>query len=441
MLEVSPSLTPRYKYTQYGKGTVGVGVADDPDDLVVLGSLASSPGAVTLWGVHTTGHHSLGFPMPGTTNPESHSMRTDWCIAGGHFPDPATRFHGVQIDVTNLTEWAWQPSLSERRVLGERRMTWEFDPPESLDEPLPNGEGYIALKPALNWSGLTIRGVDIKSHSQLEVELFDGWTLANCLESLAIPLASLMTLLSGAKSEVRSLSIWSEEADWSSVHGHSVVSGAPQAAGDLLLHRTDAGSEFLVRWLELCGRVTPVPQILSAIVGGELPTVEAEALALVTTVESLHRTLHPDARRFSDDEVQQSIAALSDSNMPQAVRNSLTSALGTWWPEYSYPMRVRALAEPVADAVPDCVGKLSRWKNAVVEQRVSLAHGLGSRMGHDQVLKMYSLNRSIQWTLLLRLLIEAGVSANVLRRATRSSERFELDRDEWRAHWPAVFAR
>ena len=438
-LEVSPSMTPQFTYTARPNG-VGVGMAEDPDEMAVLGSLATSPGAVTLWGVHTTGRHSLGCPVPGISRPESHSLGADWCIAGGHFPDPAVHFHGLRVDVTNLTEWAWQPSLTELRVVGERRMTWQFDPPASLDDQLSNGEGYLALKPALNWSGPTIRGIDVNSYSELEVELFDGWTLTNCLTKVATPVASLMTLLSGATCEVRSLSVWSEEFDWSSVHGHNVVSSAPKTGAKLLLHRTDVEHGFLVRWLDLCEKISPVPQILSAVVGGQLPTVEAEALALATTIEALHRTLNPGARRFSDDDIRLSIDKLSASDLPQEVRDSLASALGTWWPEYSYPMRVRALAEPVAKAVPDCVGKLTRWKNAVVDQRVSLAHGLGSRMGRDQILRMHSLNRSIQWTLMLRLLLEAGVDPEKLRGATDSSEMFERDRDEWYRHWPKVFA-
>ena len=138
------------------------------------------------------------------------------------------------------------------------------------------------------------------------------------------------------------------------------------SAGDLLLHRTDAGLDFLARWLELCERITPRAADPQCRVSGELPTVEAEALALVTTTEALHRTLYPDVRRFSERDVAESISALSTSTMPKAVRDSFTSALGTWWSDYSYPMRVRALAAPVAEAVPsDCIGKLSRLHGAV----------------------------------------------------------------------------
>jgi hypothetical protein len=146
-------------------------------------------------------------------------------------------------------------------------------------------------------------------------------------------------------------------------------------------------------------------------------------------------------RRFSEDEIEASLTALDASEIPGAVADTLASALRQYWHEYSYPKRVRPLAEPVADAVPACIGRLGRWKNEVVEQRIALAHGMGhGRLAADQVLRMSTLNRSLLWMLTLRLLLEAGVNPSVLAGATASSERFESDRGQWTLHWPDVFA-
>jgi hypothetical protein len=283
--------------------------------------------------------------------------------------------------------------------------------------------------------------VNIATRGELEVELVDGWTLLNCLERLTIPLTTLMTLLSGMPSRLRSLSVWTEDYGWSTVHGYHVESEAPTNCGELLLTREDTGLDFLTRWLEVHERVSPVPEILAAVMSGELPTMEAEAISLVTAMEALHRTLYPDARRFAKRDVEASISALAESDMPDAVRKSFEDALGTWWPEYSYPMRVHALAEPVAAVVPACVGRLNRWKAAVVDQRVSLAHGLGSGgMTTEEILRMYSLNRSIRWMILLRLLLEASVSSAAILKAVNGSEQFRRDQEAWGKHWPKVFA-
>lgn len=172
----------------------------------------------------------------------------------------------------------------------------------------------------------------------------------------------------------------------------------------------------------------------------EFPTVEAQALSLATAVEALHRTLFPRARRFSVEVIDESLEALAVSNIPSPVAETLASALQQYWHEYSYPQRVRALAEPVSAAVPECVGRLGRWKNAVVEQRIALAHGMESgRLEADQILRMSTLNKSLQWMLALRLLLEAGVPPATLAEAAAQSERFVDDRAQWTRHWPRVF--
>jgi hypothetical protein len=45
-------------------------------------------------------------------------------------------------------------------------MTWEFNPPDSLDEILLHDEGYIVLKPTLSWNVLNIRGVNLQTYSE-----------------------------------------------------------------------------------------------------------------------------------------------------------------------------------------------------------------------------------------------------------------------------------
>jgi hypothetical protein len=63
----------------------------------------------------------------------------------------------------------------------------------------------------------------------------------------------------------------------------------------------------------------------------------------------------------------------------------------------SIPFRLKtaasgALAQPVAAALPACTGRLGRWKSAVVNQRISLAHGMQQgRLETEQILRMSSV--------------------------------------------------
>ena len=61
------------------------------------------------------------------------------------------------------------------------------------------------------------------------------------------------------------------------------------------------------------------------------------------------------------------------------------------------------------------------------------------RLEADQILRMGALNRSLQWMLVLRLLLEAGVAPEILAEATAQSDRFAEDSCEWTRHWPKIF--
>lgn len=87
--------------------------------------------------------------------------------------------------------------------------------------------------------------------------------LLDSRHAIATPIATLMTLLSGAESSVRRVAVKNDDVRVQ-VLGYQVATDAPESAGDLLLYRSVLGDEFLPRWLELAQRVAPVPQILAA---------------------------------------------------------------------------------------------------------------------------------------------------------------------------------
>ena len=441
-LDVSPGLTPFHTFTPIEGGGWGIGTTPDPPDMVILGSIPLSPRLVSVWDAITTSRSGVGLPNPleGDLPSSIQGVKGTWCLVGANLEDPDTAFYGIRPDVTNLSQWAWIPASTHTFYPDDRlRYDWHVDlRSKSLDAELKNGAGYVTLAPAASMSPLTIQGFNVSTSSQLEVELFEGWTLTDVVARVLLPLADLMTILSGTTCSARSLEVWAGE--WCSVHGYRIDPQAPQAEGELLFSQPEIGLDFLAQWLDLHYRMTPVPQILGAVIRDEFPTVEAQALSLATAVEALHRTLFPTARRFDVEQIESALTALEKSEIPVAIADTFASALRQYWHEYSYPQRVKALAEPVAQAVPDCIGRLGRWKNAIVEQRISLAHGMGEgRLETEQILRMSTLNRSLHWMLVLRLLLEAGVPPTLLHEATSRSDRFQEDRAQWTHHWPHVF--
>lgn len=441
-LQVSPGLTPMHSYDPIGPGNWAIRATDDPDDMAILGSIPERPQRVTLWDAHTIHRRALGWLSPiQDDGPSAHGLEATWLVVGDHIPDRRTALLGVRPDVTNLAEWAWMPALATSFYPGDRlKLDWHLDiRGKSLDARLVDDAGYITLGPAASHRPPDIRGLKVTTSSQLEFELLNGWTMQETVERALQPLADLMTLLSGAPCVVRSLDIWAGQS-WCAVYGYRVDPHSPESAGELLFTQPEVGLDFLARWLDVHHRMTPVPQILAAVVSNEFPTVEAEALSLATAVEALHRNLDPTGRRFTVEQIDESLTALAASDMPPTVAETFASALRQYWYEHTYPQRVRTLAEPVAAAVPTCIGKVGRWKNAVADQRISLAHGMGQgRLRTEQILRMSALNRSLQWMLTFRLLLLAGVDPNLLTDATQRSPRFNNDSVLWHRNWPRVF--
>jgi hypothetical protein len=77
-----------------------------------------------------------------------------WCLVGDHLENPECQRFGVRPDVTNLAEWAWQPTVEQTIYPDNRlRQDWHLDLAGiSLDTELTDAAGYITLGPAASLS-------------------------------------------------------------------------------------------------------------------------------------------------------------------------------------------------------------------------------------------------------------------------------------------------
>ncbi|MGV0838072.1 HEPN domain-containing protein [Mycolicibacterium thermoresistibile] len=447
-LEVSPSFNPIVEWTQRGPGSFAGSPPQQrvTDDAVVLGATAINPGEVSLWGLRSLRRHLLGFPSPGEDEPRSREvLRADWCLVGALFPDDETEFDTVTLDFTGLHEFANLPSVrTELPDTGMTPMRWVYDPPGAaegvLSIPAP---GKVRFEPLASIPTLGGPDIVLTTGTRLKLAFDNALPLPTVVSTVAVPIATALTILNGAECRVRQLNLSVPSGDSADVYGHVVDASAPRdAVEDPLFTLDDAGgADFVGRWLELSQRVSPVPQILAASYAGEFRTVETEALSLCTAAENLHRRMYPDVRRWTAETVDAAAAGLQDADIPEEVRQALTQAVGQYLYEPSFPRRIEALAGRAAEAVPECVGRINRWKRAVTDQRNTLAHGLRQEEENPDLTEMHYITRSLRWVLTVCLLLEAGVPSERLAGAVRANSRFERDARNWRSVWPNVFAQ
>ena len=377
--------------------------------------------------------------------PELHRLRADWCVAGAHVPSIETRFSAVRARFTHLEPWARLNGVVTRVAQAPRtEVSLTFVPPGAVVVPFEQFQENATLRletlgslpPSSVWGG------SVQTQNRLALEGLSGWTLEQGLSRFVRPIQALLTLLAGERCDVLEYEVQVDDR-WCSVYGDQVNTGAPRPAdASLLLDRVDLPLGTMARWCGLTSELSPGPHVLAAAVAGSFQTIEAEALALTTTAEGLDRVVNPASRRFTEDEVAESIAKLRASEVPENVRDQLISALSLYFAEDSYPTRMLRLASRVAAAAPGCVGKPAKWKASMRDLRVGLAHALGTAEDDSEraLFTMVAQVRCLRWTLLVFLLQEGGVPDDTLQAALRASRRYERDERFWTATLPQVFA-
>ena len=404
-----------------------------------------SSGEVSLWGLRSLRREMLGFASPGEDEPRSREvLAADWCFVGALFPDDETEFDVMTFDVTGLHAFADLPSVHiELPDTGMTPMRWVYDPPDAAEGIVSTpAAGKVRFEPLASMPSLGGPDIVVTTGTRLKLAFDHALPLSTMVSSVAIPIATALTILNGAECRVRRLNLSAPSGDSADVYGHVVDASSPRDSAEesLLTLEGAGGADFIGRWLDLSQRVSPVPQILAASYAGEFQTVETEALSLCTAAENLHRRLNLGERRWTVETVEEAAAGLKDADIPDEVRQALQQALNQYLYEPSFPSRIEALASRAAEAVPECVGRTNRWKRAVTDQRNTLAHGLRSEGENPDLVKMHYITRSLRWVLTVCLLLEAGVQRERLSSAVRANSRFERDARNWRRAWPKVFA-
>lgn len=445
-LEVSPSFNPIVEWTQRGPGSFAGRLPRQrvTDDAVVVGATAIQPGEVSLWGLRFLRKNMLGLPsLEADESPSSEVLRADWCFVGAQFPDDETEFDTVTLDVTGLHAFANLSSVHiELPDTGMTPMKWVYDPPDASEGVVSiPATGTARFEPLASTPTLGGPDIALTTGTRLKLVFDQSLPLSTIVSAVAIPIATALSILNGAECRVRRLNLSVPSGESADVYGHVVDASAPRdcAEKSLLTLEGVGGADFIDRWLELAQRVSPVPQVLAASYAGEFKTVETEALSLCRAAENLHRRLYPDERRWTAQVVDEAKAGLKDADIPDEVRQALTRAVGQYLYEPSFPSRVEALASRAAQAVPECVGQIKRWKRAVTDQRNTLAHGLRQAGSNPDLTEMHYNTRSLRWVLTVRLLLKAGVPSERLAGAIRAKSRFERDARNWRRVWPKVF--
>jgi hypothetical protein len=261
------------------------------------------------------------------------------------------------------------------------------------------------------------------------VETAEGSKIHEAWRRFSVAVSVLLTLLYDADCPPIAFEIQDPETQrWCEVFMPDLVrdvsnTGSTKRDQDPLINRLDLGLDRLAAWFDTTERFTPLPHIVADTVQASDRTLPNRLLELAIAAEGVHRKLHPNARRLTDRQVQDALAALSESDMEREARQVLYTAMKLYLWEPSYPQRLAALAADVSVAVPGVTGKTRKWQDAIRDVRVGFAHALAAGAITSDTLHGYAtLEESLRWLLTGRLLLELGIPADKLAEKFGSSD-------------------
>ncbi|WP_299056407.1 HEPN domain-containing protein [uncultured Nocardioides sp.] len=445
-VDVPGELTPGTRVTVHD-GESRIRPRTEVQDFTVHGNLPVKPWAVSLLDCHTIRRQGNALsPLAGGDHTHQ-VVRALWAVTGAYVTS-ATRYTGVSVSVEGLEEWAISDALEQTLATGPADTTTiSWTSPETREVPFTafHQTATLACESRAQFGGADVHGGWIRATERLALTGLTGWTLDEAVSNYVIPIQSLMTQLLGRVAHVSRLAV---EADgrWLQVYGPHVdhkpaEEAATGSTASLLLDSRGLSLEHVARWCSLTADLSPVVQVVAAAVSREFVTMETEALTMVTTAEALDRRLNRGERLFESETLDEARESLEAASIEPALRERLISSLG-YMHEASMPQRVLRLADSVARAAPDCVGRANRWKRAVVSIRNGGAHGLEASGADDLRAGLpdaYYVTRSLRWALRVRLLQLCGVDDATINEALADSNEYRRDRVMWTANVPTVF--
>jgi hypothetical protein len=414
-------------------------------DFTVHGSLPVQPWSVSFLDCRTVTRRANA--LSGFSGTNAHQVvHATWAVTGAHVTAETT-FSGFRLQLTGLEEWAGSPGLKQtvmtKPPLGST-ISWTTPERHAVEFAEFDQTALLACESSARFAAIDVHGGYIETTNRLALSEIDGWTLRDALARFVVPIQTLMGQLTGHRARIRCLEV-QVDGTWCQVFGPLVEDADPSGGAGrrtvvpVLLDHGALTLDHMARWCGLTVDLSPAPHVVAAALSGEFTTVETEALTLATTAEGLDRRLHPEERRFEAETVERARAQMQSLGIDDALLAAMLGLLGHIH-EPSMPQRVTRLAESVATAAPDCVGRVNRWKRQVTDMRIAGAHGLESQStGDDGLLGLHALTRSLRWALRIRLLQECGVADADITSALASSAEYSRDRRHWRTQLPIVF--
>ena len=428
-LEVLGEITPSiiWKKNPDGEGSVGI-PNDDSGELLVHGNISGAGKPVTLVNSNTYGR-TISFPEIVDAANTQH-FRAEYAVEGAHLSGPSQLYSAATFGIEGLNEWAELQEVKLKFTQDRKGMSLNYQTPESETIDLGAARGTLSLeagwtlKPPTNYLNV------LETPAQFRWSASEGFakTMGQIRAEIITPIQTLLGVLFTQKRTVTHVRVLPESFGvWCEVHAPFVQSESTTSdarAPRPLLGRAAIGQDSVAKWIRDFRKMAPFPSMLISSFTSP-SALETQTLEMALAAEGLHRRLYPEARSLSVEEVTEALEFLDESATQYVGVRTAREALSNYLFEASFPQRLQRLAEDIFEIAPATTGKTNRWKHAVTDVRNSFAHAsFPTEHPEDQYAGYVTLLRSLQWLIWLRVLLEAGVDASILKNSLANNEAY-----------------
>ncbi|WP_157756070.1 ApeA N-terminal domain 1-containing protein [Nocardiopsis dassonvillei] len=436
-LELMGNIMPNFIVAQEGNSYASYKSAPmSNSEMIIHGVISDSPSRVTLVGAHIykSKENFFGHGL------SEQSLTVDRVYLGAHIPSKDFAFKEFRFSVQRLGLWSALPGVGAKIALDHSSFKLEYARKDFPSVEISSPTGTIEFDQKVSFSPPTAQGGGVRTSTWLKFISSEGMTAKGFKEEIAAPVSNLLTYLFDkeckiGKMEVRHPDVkdgaWIETVDYASNFSEDKIEYP-------ILPFEELGIGFVGSFVEVCRRLHPLPNIISSYYR-EPKSLEGSLIQLATSAEGLHRSLYPDSRRFSVEDVEKAAQVMRESCVGSEAKEAIARAVEQYLWEYSYPQRLEQLAEDVRAVAVDATGKTNKWKKAVTDARVSLAHGMKSKPIEEIVNDYVLLTRSLKWVLALRVIMETDIDRNKLKSALGSFEPYRAFTASCRKHLPKIY--
>ena len=432
-LELEGSLTSAMEYQEQtdAAGNVSImgSMGDEPDAFTVLGELRDRQSKVSLFECTTVGRSGDWF----MSEDSAQTVVPAYGLRGDHITEP-TGLTGMRAEVLHLGVWSQAPGF-EMVVFKDGKCTLTYEEPsEPSVASLSNGaEVQLIFATSVRRPSPTGGGFD--RNIGIEVDGFPTASYRDIERLYEVPLSSLLTLCLRRGCPVTRMFMRRDDGPWLEAIAPSLLSAGSEdpefKPWNHLLMLPDIGLSGVARWLDNVDRLGATPPIVARIVASSSIQLETDLFSLTSVAEGLHQRLFGAAAAPVEKEDAKAIRAatkkaLGDSGFSEEHVQAVIDALASI-SRPSYKKRLAKLREHTLDLVHEVFGNdFKEWSKEVTDCRNDLAHHNIGVITPEATGVYAAVIYSLRWLLLVTLLLETGISRDILREKLTGLQPYRL---------------